>query len=52
MSTRSKTKNKIRLDPSILRKQSVIGCSVQPSKDDPDLKGGVALTTLNAYDKQ
>ena len=48
----SKRRNKIRLDASILVKQSVIGCSVQPSKDDPELKSGVALTTLNAYDKQ
>lgn len=50
MSHHRRRKNQIRLDPSQLVKQSVIGCTVQPSKDDPKLLNGVALTTLNAYD--
>ena len=49
MATR-KRKNRIKLDPQHLVKQSIIGCTVMPSKDDPELSGGIALTTLSAFD--
>ena len=53
MSTRKKkAKAPITLDATRLVKQSVIGCTVLPSRDDPDLQNGIALTTLNNFDLQ
>eukprot|EP01084_Bolivina_argentea_P279985 478733_1 len=49
--THRKKKNPITLDSTRLFKQAVIGCTVLPSRDDPELNNGVALTTLNAYDE-
>eukprot|EP01084_Bolivina_argentea_P171865 297742_1 len=45
-------RNSIKLDSTGLSKQTIIGCTVLPSRDDPSLANGVALTTLNAYDEK
>ena len=42
----------IKFDSSRLQRQSLIGCTVLPSKEDPTLKEGVALTTLYAWDNK
>ena len=44
-------KRKVFLNPDVLCKESVIGCTVFPSRDDPELRNGVALTVLSAYDR-
>eukprot|EP01084_Bolivina_argentea_P303030 523131_1 len=50
--THTATKNSIILNPTRLCEHAIIGCTVLLSRDDPKLKEGVALTTLNAYDEQ
>ena len=47
MSTRKKAKASI-----TFVKQSVIGCTVLPFRDDPELQFGIALATLNNFDTQ
>eukprot|EP01083_Nonionella_stella_P015355 42960_1 len=50
-SSPTRRKSPVILDPTRLCKQCVIGCTVLPSRDDPTLANGVALTTLNAFDE-
>ena len=50
MATNSSRARPLNLDPMRFGRHSVIGCTYLPSRMDPELKQGVGLTTVNAYD--